>query len=148
MAGAETHARKAMIGGKTELCPIAHLVRADGNDMILGTPWRDAYEREVTYQAMRALLRDGSVVRYMLLSEAWVSKAPPGWEPGDPDPEPLPKDSPDRTECVIACAVERGGRTVRMWETKRDPAGNCVALVEVADTDEWKGAWLALFEDA
>ncbi|HEX3521266.1 MAG TPA: hypothetical protein VHT52_04175 [Stellaceae bacterium] len=148
LKSAEDHARRVMIGGKGQLCPLAHLVRADGEEAVIGTPWKDEFEREVTYRALRALLHDGSVIRYMLLSEAWASKAPPGWKLGDPDPDPLPADSPDRVEIVMACAVERGGRTVRSWETKRDAAGNCVELVEQADTSEWRGRWLGLFEDA
>jgi hypothetical protein len=149
---AEAHARTVMIGGKEELTPLAHLVRADGEDIVLATPWRDVAEKELTFRTLAALMRDDQVVRYMLLHEGWMRKA----EPGEVDrlnaSGELPRvdpicQHPKRVEVVMAIGVEKGGKTVRMWETKRDKRGNCVELIEIDTTaDEWRGPALELLD--
>jgi hypothetical protein len=140
--GAE-HARNTLVGRADEMTPIAHLVRADGADIILGTPWRDATDKEITMKVLAHLMREGNVIRYMVLNEAWVTKAPKGAKLDDP-PSVMPSDDPDRKEIVVAAAVERGRRIVRMWETKRDASGACVDLVEQPDEGEWRGEFLDL----
>jgi hypothetical protein len=150
MKNAETHARAILIGGKDELTPIAHLVRTDGKDFVLATPWRDAHEKNLTFATLAALMRDDQVTRYMLLHEGWMRTAEPGeFTPeqeaqiasGDfmPRVDPI-REHPKRIEVVIAIGVEKSGKTIRMWETKRNKRGVCVELVEI-DTaaEQWKG---------
>lgn len=146
---AELHARKVLIGGTNEMIPITHLVRADGFDFVLGTPWRDDIEKEMTRQTLSALMRDGDVIRYLVMCEAWMREATPSeaanWKPGDPPPRVDPiRDHPERKEIVIACAVERAGKMIRVWETKRDKHGLCVDLVEQSPADKYDSPFLNL----
>jgi hypothetical protein len=154
----EHHIRNILIGGKEELTPFVHLVRReDGQDILLMTPWRDATEKEITFRVLRSLLHDEQIVRYMLIHEGWMRKAEPGeFTPeqeaqiatGDfmPRVDPIAQ-HPKRREVVMAVAVEKGGKTIRMWEIKRDTHGNCSALVEVdTDADNWRGAALELLD--
>jgi hypothetical protein len=153
LSRAETHARAIMIGGKEELTPFAHLVRTDGVDIVLATPWRDATEKKLTFRTLAALMRDDQIVRYMLLHEGWMRKAEPrevdrfNASGGELPPIDPICQHPKRVEVVMAIGVEKGGKTIRMWETKRDKRGNCVELVEIDTTaDEWRGPALELLD--
>jgi hypothetical protein len=137
------HARLTMVGRTDEMTPIAHLVQADGNDIIIGTPWADEREKAITLAMLAALARAGDAIRYMVLHEAWMAKAPEGAKLDDPPPV-MPRDDPNRMEIVVAAAVERGRRIVRVWETKRDADGKCIDLVEQPDGGDWQGEFLGL----
>jgi hypothetical protein len=137
------HARQTMIGRTGEMTPIAHLVQADGNDIIIGTPWADEREKAITMAMLAVLARTGDVIRYMVLHEAWMSEAPEGAKLDDP-PIAMPSNDPGRKEIVVAAAVERGRRMVRVWETKRDAHGKCIDLVEQPSDGDWKGEFLEL----
>lgn len=147
---AEHHARATLIGGKDEMIPITHLVRSDGQEAVVGTPWQNDHEKEMTLNILANLMRESHVIRYMVMCEAWMRNATAdevaGYKPGDPLPNIDPiRDHPDRMEIVIACAVERGDKRVRVWETKRDKHGQCVDLVEITNrADGWEGQWASL----
>ena len=154
----EDHIRRVLIGGKEELTPFVHLVRkADGADIVLATPWRNAAEKELTFRVLRSLMHDDQVLRYMLVHEGWMRGVEPGeFTPeqeaqivsGDfvPSVDPI-AEHPKRVEIVMAIAVEKGDKTVRMWEIKRDADGDCVDL-DVIDTDaaHWRGAAMELMD--
>lgn len=145
----EKHAREVLIGGKDEMCPIVHLVRSAGEQAVLGTPWRNDREKEHTLKMLAWLMREGGVIRYMVICEAWMRKATDAeaasYKPGEPLPiiSPL-AEHPDRVEIVIASARERGEKRFRVWETKRDKHGQCVDLVEMTDAADWEGPWADL----
>ena len=147
---AENHARQTLIGGKGEMVPICHLVRSDGQETVIGTPWRDNLEKEITLKMLAHLMREGGAIRYMVMCEAWMRKATEteaaSFKPGDPLPTVPPiKDHPDRVEIVIACARDHGDKRVCVWETKRDEHGQCVDLVEITSkADGWESQWTEL----
>jgi hypothetical protein len=157
LKAAEGQARRVMIGGKEELTPIAHMIRPNGQSIVLATPWRNATEKDITLRTLAALMRDDQIVRYSMLHEGWMRTAEPGeFTPeqeaaivsGDlmPSIDPIAQ-HPKRIEVVIAIGVEKGGKTIRMWETKRDKRGNCVELVEIdTNADEWRGPALELLD--
>lgn len=145
---AEAHARAIMIGGKKQLTPVAHLIKSNGEDLILGTPWRDDFEKVLTQKMLSALMRAGDVVRYALVCEAWTRKATDdelaGLKPGElPSVDPI-AEHPDRKEIVFAIAVDRDGHLGRVWDTKRDANGHCVDLVLDSDAEDHVGAFLDL----
>ena len=155
LKAAERHARATLIGGKAEMTPITHLVRREGQDVVIATPWRNADEKELTRRVLAGLVKDDQVVRYMMLNEGWMRVAQPGeftpeqWasiQSGDELPriDPICQ-HPKRIEIVVAIAIEKGGKTIRVWETKRDKQGNCVELAEIdTDADQWRGPTLDL----
>ena len=145
----ESQIRRVLIGTKDELTPIAHLVRADGRNVIAATPWRNATEKDMTLRMLHSVMQDDQIARYMLIHEAWMRVAEPGEftaeqlaaiQTGDAMPAVgRIEEHPNRIEVVMALAVEKEGKTVRCWEIKRDVHGVCVELVEVNDTGDWKG---------
>lgn len=147
---AEAHARAILIGSDREdMTPIAHLIRSDGDSMVIGCPWRDEYEKQITLEMLAAMMREGHVIRYMVMCEAWMRMATEeevaNFKPGDEMPRLGPlRDHPDRVEIVVASAVERGGKTTRLWQTKRDKRGFVTDLVEVTKPANFVGPWLDL----
>jgi hypothetical protein len=141
---AEDHARATMIGGKAELLPLTHMVRADGKEVVIGTPWRNDTEKQMAHAVLSGLMRVGDVIRYSVLCEAWSAVAPEGFDPKDMTADPPIRERPDRTEIVMAIAVDRAGHDVRVWETKRDANGNCIDLVLDEDMIDHEGAFLHL----
>ena len=149
LKAAELHARATLIGGKGDMIPLCHLVHSDGQEAVIGTPWENDEQKEMTLRMLAALMRSTHVVRYMVMCEAWMRLATAeeaeNYKPGDPMPVVKVGEHPDRKEIVIASAIERGDKAVRIWETKRDGAGVCVDLVDITDTTEkWEGDWLKL----
>jgi hypothetical protein len=148
---AEVHARAVMIGGKTELIPVAHLIKADGGELVLGTPWTNDKEKRMTELALTKLMQAGDVVRYSIVCEAWAAAATEAELAAGLKPDqlvyPAVSARPDRVEIVVAIAVDREGHDVRVWNTKRDAKGACVDLV-ADDTGDHEGAFLDLLRDA
>jgi hypothetical protein len=79
---AEVRARRALIGRREQLRPLLHMTHADGKETVAGVPWRDAGEKETTLALVRALMRAGDVVAYLILTEAWSATPPEKLEAG------------------------------------------------------------------
>jgi hypothetical protein len=118
---AEVRARRALIGTREQLCPLFHMIHADGKESIAGVPGHDAGEKETTLSLVRGLMRAGDVVAYSILTEAWSATPPEGWKPGEPLPT-APSEGPNRGEVVIAAAYSRRRRKAAMWRIERDAA--------------------------
>jgi hypothetical protein len=139
---AETHARAILIGGKAEMMPIAHMIKADGDELILATPWRNDFEKQLTQRMLSQLMKKGDVIRYAIVCEAWAAVATEEEaatvKPGDVVTPAISKRA-DAKEIVMAIAVDRDGSTTRVLEIKRDANGACVDLVVEADATDFIG---------
>jgi hypothetical protein len=124
---AEVSARSALIGTREQLRPLFHMIHANGQESVVGVPWRDDGEKETTLALVRALMRAGDVVAYSILNEAWSATPAESLKLG----EPLlmaPSEGRDRLEVVIAAAYSRR-RMAAMWRIERDADGRCTDLV-------------------
>lgn len=133
---AEDHARRVMVGGAEQITPLCHAIRSTGEQIVFATPWRNNREKQMAIEALRALMREGEIIRYMMICEAWMATAPGGF---DPETDNLPgpvEEMPNRVEIVVACAVDRAGGVTRIWETKRDDRGACADLLRITTPGE------------
>jgi hypothetical protein len=139
---AETHARAVLLGGKAEMMPIAHMIKANGEELILATPWRNDFEKQLTQRMLSQLMKKGDVIRYAVVCEAWAAAAMEGEaetvKPGDVVTPAISK-RPDAREIVMAIAVDANGSNTRVLVIKRDANGACVDLVVEADATDFIG---------
>lgn len=126
---AEDQARRVMIGTNAELLPIFVLVAPTGRTDIIGTPFTGPYAKDVAMAYVANMVKEGDIIAYSFLCEAWQISAPKGWKPSQPLPV-APAESPDREEIVTAFACSRKERKMVTWKTIRDAEGRCIELVE------------------
>ena len=86
--------------------------------------------------APRSLMREGEIIRYAMICEAWMAVPPEGFNPDTDTLAERVEFMPGRKEIVVACAVDRAGGVTRIWETKRDDHGACADLVRITTPGE------------
>jgi hypothetical protein len=129
------HAESVLIGLGEDLMVTWLMVDADGKTThILGTPWKDDLEKELTRLAIRAYIRVHKITAYSLVTECWAASAPKGWKPGEPHIRS--SEHPDRVEIVIAVATNGKETLWRKWLIKRDSNERVVKL----EPEEMDGA--------
>lgn len=129
-------ARRVILEAKQPLMPSWVLVGPKGQMTILGTPWKDDLEKEMTRYAMRRVIKEKGIVSYSVVTEAWTAVKPNGWTP-EKDPDYLrPKDDPERKECVIALATDGKAREFRRWLIKRNHLEQVTDLELVPGLDD------------
>jgi hypothetical protein len=134
------HARMVLVDLGQDMMPCWLMIDRKGEAHIVGTPWRDEMEKDAMAAQMRAEMRRLDVVAYSLVVEAWAAQAPPGWKPGEPH---IPSElAPNRKEVVIAFATDGNDIEWREWETKRNPAGEVIALEPVSMEDQGPVSWM------
>jgi hypothetical protein len=112
------HANRVLVDLGQRLMPQWVLIDAQGGCDIVGTPWRNGHEKELTVERMRKEMRKRKVLAYSLVIEAWAAVAPPGWKEGEPR---MPNwQRPDRREVVVAFATDGKSIEWRHWAIKRD----------------------------
>lgn len=121
------HARHVLVEMKqADLMP-TFLMIADGENILMPTPWRDEDEKRIMLLAARSIMKERGVTRYSMVSEAWTATQPEGWKPGMPQ-GPLPADRPDRKEIVLAIAADKANTKSRTWDIVRGESGGVVDL--------------------
>ena len=139
----EEQARKVMIGSTEQLVPLFHLVRKDGQQAVLGTPFADAKEKQKTLWMMKYIVQGGDVLSYMFCSEVWMAQQDHSWRDGDT----MPSTRDDRFEAVIIQACDRDTEKMRLLAIKRDEAGKCIALDIMPEEKIGGGAFANLFKE-
>ncbi|HEX4714876.1 MAG TPA: hypothetical protein VH164_08125, partial [Ktedonobacteraceae bacterium] len=120
------HARAVLVELGHDMMPCWAMIDRKGKTHIMGTPWQNQGEKDAMAALMRAEMRKLDVVAYSLVVEAWAAQAPKGWKEGEPH---IPSsEHPDRKEVVIAFATDGEHIEWRQWETKRNRAGEVIAL--------------------
>jgi hypothetical protein len=142
---ARDQARNVLIGAPkgTQLVPTWLVHAANGDVIIIQTPWADDRQKAITAQAMRETMRERKALAYSFLSEAWMSRRrlAPGQTLQDvldkrhADGE-MPRNDPERVEMVIATAGDTKGSKSRMWGIVRDKAGVVTDLVAQIDAPD------------
>jgi hypothetical protein len=109
-----------------ELPPTWFLQRSDGKVGMFVTPWVDFKEKEEANQRMRLLMEKYEIMRYALITEAWMVKRknPEGTKLAKDWKGPLPSQSPDREEIVMIVGGDLEGNCVEgMADITRDEKG-------------------------
>jgi hypothetical protein len=109
-----------------ELPPTWFLQRPDGEVGMFVTPWDDFREKEATSQKMKLLMKENDIIRYALITEAWMveRKNPDGTKLAKDWKGPLPSQSPDREEIVMIVGGDLEGHCVEgMASVTRDKEG-------------------------
>jgi hypothetical protein len=136
------HAKRVLVDLGQPLMPQWVLVDARGGCDIVGTPWRDDQEKELTIERLRNEMRKRKVKAYSLVIEAWTAVAPKGWKEGEPR---MPNwQRPDRREVVIAFATDGKSIQWRQWMIKRDWHDHVVALEPIPfEGDAKPSSWMS-----
>jgi hypothetical protein len=130
-----------------ELMPMWHLVTADG-EYIMASP--GGMEKDLATEAIRAIIKEKNIVRYIFIDEAWVVQS-------TVKDEALKKimdegsslaEHPGRREFVIFCAEERNGgfilgRREILREQDKPPT---LGQIEFADEGEFSGRFVGMFD--
>lgn len=101
MGGLVQHAAQIIATGD-EIAPMFVAVDRAGQSIVALTPWDGEEAKAAILDALRAKFREIGVVRYGVVSEAWMLSVAPG------DPVIAPSKSDRRVEVVIVSAVESG----------------------------------------
>ena len=137
---AEAHAKTVMIELNQGLMP-TWLYWSETGATIVGTPWDSEIEKKVMAMSVRqAMLRDNAKA-YSMITEAWVSQAPKGWNP-ETDKAIRASEQPNRREVVIAFATDGTTTEWKRWEIKRDALKMVTDLKEEPFDYEKINSWM------
>jgi hypothetical protein len=132
------HAHSVLMGAKEAMItPAFHIQFNDRAPTLIATPWaNDEEKRAVTY-SMRAILKKfrDHVVSYSFISEAWMADYDKDALKSD---YPMPRDRPDRRECVIINAFDHKEGRFKVLTIERDAEGRVTKLVPDPD-DQYEG---------
>jgi hypothetical protein len=93
------------------------------------------HHRWAIVETIKSCRKNGEFKLAVLISEAWMAKAPAGWKPGQPHTPA--SQAPDRQEVVVAHIVHDDGTTLTgFWELLRDADGKNPRLGEERKQDE------------
>lgn len=137
---AERQARRVILEEHGQLMPTWCLIDKKGKTTIMGTPWANELERALAPVFLKVQMKKLGTVAYSFVSEAWVSRPPKGWEPGQPHIEP--RKDPERSEGVVAFATDGVNRKMRRWLLKRDYHDLACELKLTGDADEFQ-SWMS-----
>ena len=135
MAGAERGIRER-IGTKDVMLPIWHVMHADGQSEVIGTPWGNYNEKEAVFAAMRAMFRTTDVIAYSIVTEAWTTPKALSQDevkamaPDGDIAQIHPSVMPDRVEVFTATASDGSTVQMKMWDIRRDRRGRVQAIVQ------------------
>jgi hypothetical protein len=141
---AGSHARRILIDGQQELMPTWVLIDRGGRMQILGTPWKNQLEKDLTARMLRHKMREDDVVMYSCVIEAYAATKPKDWTPNklnDPD-YVAPRDDPARREIVVAFATDGEFQEWRTWTLVRDWNERMIDLQLEKPATEHQG-WMA-----
>ena len=150
---AELHARNILITEvEPDLEPFFHIVTPETN-MLVVVPWENNQEKNIVVSVMRHALRERRAKAYCFTSECWLARYDKGDAPIDDfqRPKVMPKDHPNRIECVCIFASTHSKQAMRVLEMIRDPSGRIVDLKpneHPAGEEKFTGTFPGLFEDA
>lgn len=134
MLAAEASIRRH-IGKRQTLMPVWHVVHADGQSEVIGTPWADGDEKQTIFAAMREMFRTTDVIAYCLTVEAWAT---PSMMPADVKAivptgdinDLIPSEMPDRVEIFTATASDGSETLSVIWDIRRDKRGRVQAVIK------------------
>lgn len=115
-----------------QLVPIWLLVTSTSERMLVATPIYERTDKDLVAIEMRRVMKENQVIMYSLLMEAWITTHPKG---ADLDNVPMPSQSPNRQEAVIAIACNTDYTKSRSWKIKRNSRGRVTALIDQESFD-------------
>lgn len=140
------HARRILVEyHRDQLVPVFLYQKGDGNIQIIGTPWSNPVEKQISAMAVKAAMQRDRATRYSFVCEAWMAATPKDM-PLSEAKKIKPSQHPDKEECVIAFSTDGFHTKWRLWSIKRDKRGRVTALPPKDDdglmTDENMSSWL------
>jgi len=115
------HASKATFKKHGECVPMFVTLEPP---LIIPVPWRDLQERHFTVAMIKALFKEHNVTRFGFAFEAWLATEYLKDKVVDIDNIVPPAQRPDRQECILVIAEEKGLPTMAgMWPITRDKKG-------------------------
>jgi hypothetical protein len=145
---ATDQANRVMVGTKAELQPAWLLVTGKGDVEIFMTPWGNNREKHLVIETMRDVMREKRCTAYSMLTEAWMLRVQ-GVTDEKEYTGPMPSESPDRQECVVAMAANKAGEhRYQTLETVRAADGTCSELRALSTVeDRFTGVFDNLLDD-
>jgi hypothetical protein len=124
LRAAEEHARRVMIGTKTQLAP-AWVLMGAGEALIIVTPWDTERDKRLVEAKLKGIIKERGITSYSFVSEAWIARRKSMEEAQS---GPLPSQDPEREERVFAFACDGRNKLARGYKIERDYAGRCREL--------------------
>src|SRR5262245_37757074 len=104
---AENAAR--LFNASGEVLPMWHSVNAQGEHVLIATPWANDEEKDLASERLRLLFKATGVKRFAFIAEAWTA---PAKTMGEVREGPRPSAHPDRREILMISAEDRWGNTL------------------------------------
>lgn len=119
------HAARCYGQGDEYIYPMIHAENDAGQAMFITTPWTNDEEKSNALEAIRILFRDNAVVRYGIITEAWMAWYGPKEVPKDGSwPITKPRERKDRIEVLnIVTADIDGNQCNRSYKIDRNGNG-------------------------
>lgn len=95
---------------KGEVIPMWHAVDAQGEHILIATPWSNDREKDIAVQGLRQMFKEKGVKRYAFMVEAWMRHAA-----SREDISARVSEHPDRREIVNISAEDRKGNRLMGW---------------------------------
>jgi hypothetical protein len=137
VANAVKHANSVLVGNKEAMItPFFHIQFNDRAPVLIATPWSNDVEKQAATYSIRASLKKfrDHVVNYSFISEAWMAH----YDNPMPANLTMPRDRPDRRECVIINAFDHKEGRFKVLTIERDAEGRVTKLVPDPD-DQYTG---------
>jgi len=136
---------KAIFEATGEVLPMWHAVPAQGQDLVIATPWSDDDEKEATAQAIRQIFDRAQVKRFAFISEAWVASMRPGTSLEEAN-HTRASQHPDRREVLMINAEDRWGNAISgcfyILRPEHGPAK--LSPLQMSDYDTTKGRFAGM----
>jgi hypothetical protein len=115
-------ARRCYDGGMSQVLPLCHAETANGDVHVIGLPWEGPDGKSLMLDTLRDQFEKTGIVRYGIMSEAWLAMYHPG---SAPYPEVPPSKREDRVEVIsIGAADQDGNRLHVAHRIERDTSGH------------------------
>jgi len=118
---------------------------ADGQGFVFMAPWGDGEERKHVLNAVRSAFQEKGVVRYVVISEAWLAQYR---NEAAFRKSGMPSQRPDRKEVIVAAAVEtlpEKRAVFRVYSIDRE-AGKLVMDKDLSTCTELSGDLMGMLD--
>lgn len=117
-----------------DLGPLWHIVRSDGEHMIVASPFGGTTHKDAVASAMRQLLDEVGAVAYVFVCESWLLLTDKGADPNAFKREGGIREHPKRQECIWYAAEDAQG-SLSAYQIIDRPEGQPARLLPIRVLD-------------